>query len=72
MDTSSICSRDSVNKSTFFPDQQEYQQLLKEGNKALQDDEITELRKIVARLYAARIGSTSNEDILSSANILRG
>ena len=57
----------------LFPDQQEYGQLVEEGATALQDDNIENLRTIVAKLYSARIGSTSDDDsMLSSANILRG
>ena len=56
----------------LFPDQKKYRQLVEEGTKALQNDNIENLREIVRKLHVERIGSISDDDMLSSANILRG
>ena len=56
----------------LFPDQQKHSELVAEGAAALEADDIDKLRAVVARLDSERIGAGPEDDMLASANILRG
>ncbi|MCY4052798.1 MAG: Hsp70 family protein [Hyphomicrobiales bacterium] len=55
----------------LFPNHQEHARLVAEGTTALQADDIDTLREIVWKMDAARIGSSSDDDMLAGVNILR-
>ena len=56
----------------LFPDQEKYSHLVDQGLDAIQKDEIEKLRGIVYELDMLRVGSSSADDMLLVANILRG
>lgn len=57
--------------SHLFPDTENYRQLVAIGAKALQADNIDELRKVVSQLDLMRIRSGSEDEIFARSNILR-
>ena len=56
-----------------FSDQAEFSRLSELGLQAMQNDDINQLRQIVAQLAQIQIGGVSmQDDIFSAANIIRG
>lgn len=58
--------------SYHFADQRQYAALIAAGKDAMQADDIGRLRQIVGNLYEIRIGSSSEDEMLVAANIVRG
>lgn len=56
----------------LFPDKQQHAELVKAGAAAIKADDIDKLRQVVAHLDSQRIGSASDDDMLSTSNITRG
>lgn len=56
----------------LFPDAHTHAQLVAMGTEALKADDMARLRTIVAQLDAARIGTSGDDDMLSTTNIVRG
>ena len=56
----------------LFSDKNEFQQLVNAGMIAMKSDDINKLRQIIALMYAIKIGSSSQDDIFASSNIIRG
>jgi molecular chaperone DnaK len=56
----------------LFTDKQQHAELVKAGAAAISSDDIGKLRQVVAHLDSQRVGSGSDDDILSSSNIARG
>ena len=55
-----------------FPDHRQYVALIAAGQEAIQADNIGRLREIVGELYSIRMGSSSGDEMLVAANIVRG
>lgn len=55
-----------------FPDQRRYAELVAAGMEAIQTDDMSRLRQVVGELYSIQMGSPSSDDMLVSANIVRG
>lgn len=58
--------------SYLFNDAAEHAQLVATGTEALKSDDIDKLRNVVIHLDSTRIGTGSNDDLISGANIIRG
>lgn len=58
--------------SYHFADQHQFADLIAAGKEALQADDINRLRQVVGALYSIRIGSSSEDEMLVTANIVRG
>ena len=56
----------------LFPDKQQHAELVKVGAAAIKADDIDKLRQVVAHLDSQRVGSASDDDMLSTSNITRG
>lgn len=56
----------------LFSDQNEFQQLVNTGVTALRTDDISKLRQVLVMMYSIKIGSSAQDDILASSNIIRG
>lgn len=61
-----------VENPYLFSNQDEFDQLVQMGQNALRSDDISKLRQVVAHMYQIKVGSSANDDILASANIIRG
>lgn len=59
-------------ESYRFPDKNRHAELVSMGVEALKADDIDKLRQIVAELATSRIGSSSDDDMLMTANIVKG
>ncbi len=60
-------------KDTYlFPDAAEHLALVTAGNDALKENNIDKLRNVVAHLDHARIGTVNEDEMMASANIIRG
>ncbi len=59
-------------ESYRFPDKNRHAELVSMGMEALKADDIDKLRQVVAELATSRIGSGSDDDMLMTANIVRG
>lgn len=58
--------------SYLFSDQNEFQKLLLAGVTAMKSDDINKLRQILVMMYSIKIGSSAQDDIFASSNIIRG
>ncbi len=58
--------------SYLFSDQNEFQQLVSAGLVAMKSDDINKLRQVLIMMYSIKIGSSAQDDILASSNIIRG
>jgi molecular chaperone DnaK len=56
----------------LFPDARAHAELIANGQEAMRADDMERLRTIVMNLYSIRIGSTEEDDLMASANIVRG
>lgn len=56
----------------LFTDKQQHAELVKVGAAAIQADDMDKLRQVVAHLDSQRVGSGSDDDMLSTSNITRG
>jgi len=56
----------------LFPDKQQHAELVKAGAAAIKADDMDKLRQVVAHLDSQRVGSGSDDDMLSTSNITRG
>lgn len=56
----------------LFPDKQQHAELVKVGAAAIKADDMDKLRQVVAHLDSQRVGSGSDDDMLSTSNITRG
>lgn len=56
----------------LFSDQNEFQQLVNAGISAMKSDDIGKLRQILVLMYSIKIGSSAQDDIFESSNIIRG
>jgi len=56
----------------LFSDQNELNQLINAGATALKLDDIEKLRQVLIHMYQIKIGSSAQDDILVSSNIIRG
>ncbi|MCT7433797.1 Hsp70 family protein [Aliarcobacter cryaerophilus] len=56
----------------LFSDQNEFQQLVNAGVSALKSDDISKLRQVLVLMYSIKIGSSAQDDIFASSNIIRG
>jgi molecular chaperone DnaK len=56
----------------LFPDAEEHAEWVRNGMEALRADNIDKLREVVAHLELCRIGSSTEDDMLAAANIVRG
>jgi molecular chaperone DnaK len=56
----------------LFPDAHEHAQLSAIGMEALKANDIEKLRSVVGQLDSVRIGSAGEEEMMASANIVRG
>lgn len=56
----------------LFSDQNEFQQLVVAGVAAMKSDDINKLRQIISMMYSIKIGSSAQDDIFASSNIIRG
>lgn len=56
----------------LFSDQNEFQQLVNAGVLAMKSDDINKLRQILVMMYSIKIGSSAQDDIFASSNIIRG
>ena len=59
-------------ESYQFPDKSRHAELVAIGMDALKADDIDKLRQIVAELASTRIGSSADDDMLMTSNIVRG
>jgi molecular chaperone DnaK len=59
-------------ESYLFPDKRQHAALVAAGNDAVKADDIDTLRRIVFELDSLRIGSDTQDQMLDTANILRG
>jgi len=64
--------KNMADESYLFLDQDKYQELVQAGQQAIAQDNIQELRDILASLYSSRVGSVSEDEMLAVANIVRG
>jgi molecular chaperone DnaK len=58
-------------ESYLFPDAREHAQLVAAGSEALKANDIDKLRAVVFKLLQARIGSTDDDEMTASTNIVR-
>lgn len=56
----------------LFHDKQQHAELVKAGTAAIKADDIDKLRQVVAHLDSQRVGSGSDDDMLSTSNITGG
>jgi len=56
----------------LFPDKQQHAELVKAGAAAIKADDMDKLRQVVDHLDSQRVGSGSDDDMLSTSNITRG
>lgn len=56
----------------LFPDAHEHAELCKHGRQALQAGDIGKLREVVMHLDSTRVGSSGEDDMIASSNILVG
>ena len=56
----------------LFSDQEEFEQLAQMGEDALKNDDISKLKQIIGHMYQIKVGTSIDDDILASANIIRG
>jgi len=56
----------------LFSDKNEFQQLINTGVVAMKSDDINKLRQVLASMYSIKIGSSAQDDIFVSSNIIRG
>ena len=56
----------------LFSDQNEFQKLVNAGVAALKSDDISKLRQVLVLMYSIKIGSSAQDDIFASSNIIRG
>jgi len=56
----------------LFSDQNEFNQLVSTGTAALNTDDINKLRQVLVNMYGIKIGSSTQDDIFASSNIIRG
>ena len=56
----------------LFPITDEHAHLVQAGQQALRSDDVNELRAIVAQMDGVRVGSGGDDEMLLSANIVRG
>lgn len=56
----------------LFTDKQQHAELVKAGAAAIKADELDKLRQVVFHLDSLRVGSSSDDGMLSSSNIARG
>jgi molecular chaperone DnaK len=61
-----------VNSPHLFTDSHRFEELSTIGKQLMRSDDIEKLRAVVAQLYSIKIGSSSENDILDVANIIRG
>ncbi len=61
-----------IENSYLFSNQTEFEQLSNMGENALRSDDIDKLRQVVANMYQVQVGSSSQDDIFASSNIIRG
>jgi molecular chaperone DnaK len=62
-----------LSENTFlFPNREAHSQLCGIGQQALQAGDIDKLRQVVAQLEDIRIGSSAEDDMIATANIVRG
>ncbi|AOF82737.1 hsp70 family protein [Methyloversatilis sp. RAC08] len=54
----------------LFPDTVEHEQLCQMGQLALKANDINKLRQVVARLDSIRVGTSGEDDIIASSNIV--
>ena len=62
----------ATEKPHQFPDKRRYQELVAQGQEAIQADDIDGLRSVVYELSMIRIGVGGDVELLETANILRG
>jgi molecular chaperone DnaK len=55
----------------FFPDRREHATLVTAGTEALKADDIDKLRAVVAQLDSIRVGSSGDDEMMASVNIVR-
>jgi molecular chaperone DnaK len=55
----------------FFPDRREHATLIMAGTEALKADDIDKLRAVVAQLDSIRVGSSGDDEMMASVNIVR-
>ena len=58
--------------SYLFSDQNEFQKLVVAGVAAMKSDDINKLKQIISMMYSIKIGSSAQDDIFASSNIIRG
>lgn len=56
----------------LYFDEEEFESLVAQGNFAISDGDIDELRNIIYRLFRIRIDSTSGDEDVKDVNIIRG
>ena len=61
-----------VNSPHLFTDKNRFEELAKIGMQLMRSDEIEKLRNVLAQLYSIKIGTGSENDMLTIANIIRG
>ena len=61
-----------IEYSFMYFDQDGYRRLVEQGNVAVAEGNITELRKIISNLYDIRIDSYDTDDDMLDVNIIRG
>jgi len=55
-----------------FPDKIKHAELVKIGTEALKADDFDKLRQVVAELAGSRMGASADDDMMMTANIVRG
>ena len=61
-----------IEYSFMYFDQDGYRRLVEQGNNAVAEGDITELRKIISNLYDIRIDTYDTDDDMLDVNIIRG
>jgi len=61
-----------VSSPHLFTDKHRFDELTKIGTQLMRSDDIEKLRAVVAQLYAIKIGSGSEDDLMEIANIIKG
>lgn len=61
-----------IEYSFMYFDQDGYRRLVEQGNTAVAEGDITELRKIISNLYDIRIDTYDTDDDMLDVNIIRG
>jgi molecular chaperone DnaK len=59
-------------ESYLFPDKRQHAALLAAGNEAIKADDVEKLRRVIYELNSLRIGADTQDQMFSTANILRG